>query len=73
MTDSNQPNRLRELQEQVAREKDVSADTLRRLLAKVEEYTESHRAAGLPDELLNILQDDLGRIPNPEPERPPNG
>ena len=30
-----------------------------RLLAKVDEYSESHRAFGLPDDLLNILKDDL--------------
>jgi DNA sulfur modification protein DndC len=54
-------NRLRELEEEVAREFGVRADTLRRLLAKVEEYSESHRAHGLPDDLLNILKDDLSR------------
>ena len=54
MSDSNQPNRLRELQEQVAREKSISPDTLRRLLVKVEEYSESHRPFGLPDNLLFI-------------------
>src|SRR6266705_5738559 len=64
MSDSKQPNRLRELQEEVAREKDVSPDTLRRLLAKVDQYSESHRAFGLPDDLLNILQDDLSRTPS---------
>ena len=52
-------NRLRELEEEVAREKTINADTLRRMLAKVEEYSESHRAHGLPDDLLNILKDDL--------------
>jgi hypothetical protein len=31
------------------------------MLAKVEEYSESHRAHGLPDDLLNILKDDLSR------------
>ena len=46
-------------QEQIAREKKISPDTLRRMLAKVEEYSESHRAHGLPDDLLNILKDDL--------------
>ena len=56
-------NRLRELEEEVAREKTINADTLRRMLAKVEEYSESHRAHGLPDELLNILKDDLYRSP----------
>ena len=54
-------NRLRELEEEVAREKAINADTLRRMLAKVEEYSESHRAHGLPDDLLNILKDDLYR------------
>jgi hypothetical protein len=29
------------------------------MLAKVEEYSESHRAHGLPNDLLNILEDDL--------------
>jgi hypothetical protein len=33
------------------------------MLAKVEEYSESHRAHGLPDDLLNILKDDLYRNP----------
>jgi DNA sulfur modification protein DndC len=54
-------NRLRELEEEVATEKTINADTLRRMLAKVEEYSESHRAHGLPDDLLNILKDDLYR------------
>ena len=45
------------------------ADTLRRMLAKVEEYSESHRAHGLPDDLLNILKDDLYR-PGAEKETP---
>jgi len=54
-------NRLREMEEEVAREFGVRADTLRRMLAKVEEYSESHRAHGLPDDLLNILKDDLSR------------
>ncbi len=52
-------NRLREMEEEVASEKKVNADTLRRMLAKVEEYSESNRAHGLPDDLLNILKDDL--------------
>lgn len=29
------------------------------MIAKVEGYSESHRAHGLPDDLLNILKDDL--------------
>jgi len=52
-------NRLRQMEEEVADEKNVNADTLRRMLAKVEEYSESNRAHGLPDDLLNILKDDL--------------
>jgi DNA sulfur modification protein DndC len=62
-------NRLRELEEEVAREKTINADTLRRMLAKVEEYSESHRAHGLPGDLLNILKDDLYRTP-PQKETP---
>jgi DNA sulfur modification protein DndC len=59
MSDWKETSRLRELQEEVASEKGIRADTLRRLLAKVEEYSESHRAVGLPGDLLNILKDDL--------------
>jgi hypothetical protein len=58
-TDLSGLNRLRELEEDVAREKGVNPETLRRMVAKVEEYSESHRAHGLPDDLLNILKDDL--------------
>jgi len=54
-------NRLRELEDEVAKEFGVRVDTLRRMLSKVEEYSESHRAHGLPDDLLNILKDDLSR------------
>lgn len=49
-TDLNELNRLREMEEEVAREKGIDAETLRRMLAKVEEYSESHRAHGLPDD-----------------------
>jgi hypothetical protein len=59
--DLNELNRLREMEEEVVRELGVRTDTLRRMLAKVEEYSESHRAHGLPDDLLNILKDDLHR------------
>jgi len=59
MSDWKETNRLRELQEQTAAEKGIRADTLRRLLGKVDEYSESHRAFGLPDDLLCILKDDL--------------
>ncbi|HUL37752.1 MAG TPA: DNA phosphorothioation system sulfurtransferase DndC [Thermodesulfobacteriota bacterium] len=60
-TDLKELTRLRELEEEVASEKSINTDTLRRMLAKVEEYSESHRAHGLPDDLLNILKDDLYR------------
>lgn len=60
-TDLNELTRLREMEEEVVRELGIRADTLRRMLAKVEEYSESHRAHGLPDDLLNILKDDLYR------------
>lgn len=60
-TDLNELNRIRDLEEEVAREKGIDAEMLMRMLAKVEEYSESHRAMGLPDELLNILKDDLCR------------
>lgn len=56
---SKDDNQLRKIEQEVASEKGVSLDTLRRLVAKVEEYGESHRAVGLADELLQILQDDL--------------
>ena len=58
-TDLNELNRLREMEEEVAREKGVNVETLRRMVATVEGYSESHRAHGLPDDLLNILKDDL--------------
>lgn len=58
-TDLSQFNRLRQIEEEVAVERGVRADTLSRMLAKVEEFSESHRAHGLPDDLLNILKDDL--------------
>ncbi len=57
--DLNQLNRVQELEEEVAQKLDIRVDKLRRMLAKVEEYSESHRAQGLPDDLLNILKDDV--------------
>jgi DNA sulfur modification protein DndC len=56
--DLNELNRLREMEEEVAQELSIRSDTLRRMLNKVEEYSKSHRAHGLPDDLLNILKDD---------------
>jgi DNA sulfur modification protein DndC len=63
MSDLKETNRLRELQDEVATEKGLSADTLRRMLAKVDEYSESHKAMGLPDDLIRILKDDLQESP----------
>jgi len=60
-TDLKDLNRIREIEEEVAREKGINVDTLRRMVAKVEEYSEYHRAVGLPDALVNILKDDLER------------
>jgi DNA sulfur modification protein DndC len=57
--DLNEFSRMRETEEEVAAEKGVSADTLRRMLAKVEEHSERQRNYGLSDDLLNILRDDL--------------
>lgn len=57
--EKNELDRLGALEEAIAAERGVRVATLRRLLAKVEEYSESHRAHGLPDDLLNILKDDL--------------
>ncbi len=59
--DLSELSRLREIENKVAAEKGISAQTLRRMVAKVEEYSESHRAHGLPDNLLNILKDDVNR------------
>jgi DNA sulfur modification protein DndC len=50
---------LREIQQHVAAEKGVSAETLQRLVAKVEEYSEYERTRGLHEDLLRILRDDL--------------
>ena len=59
MKDWKEVNQLRDLEEEVVAEKGIRADTLRRLLAKVEEHSERHRAPGLPDDMLNILKDDM--------------
>jgi hypothetical protein len=56
-------SRMREMEDKIAAEKGISAETLRRMVAKVEEYSESHRAMRLPDDLLNILKDDLESPP----------
>jgi hypothetical protein len=43
----------------IAAEKGINVETLRRMVARVEEYSGSHRVHGLPGDLLNILKDDL--------------
>lgn len=55
-------NQLHAIEQEVAKEKGVSVDTLRRLVETVERYGESHRAVGLLDELNQILQDELTKI-----------
>ncbi len=57
-TDFKELNRLRDRQEKVARQKNISVESLRRMLSKVDEYSETQRGNGLPDDLLNILKDD---------------
>jgi len=57
--DLNKLDHLRKLEDDIAKDKGINVDHLRRMVAKVEEYSESHRAMGLPDDLLNILKDDL--------------
>jgi DNA sulfur modification protein DndC len=59
MPGSADDDELRKIEQETAAAKGVSLSTLRRLVAKVEEYGESHRAVGLQDELLQILQDEL--------------
>jgi DNA sulfur modification protein DndC len=63
MNDLRETARMRRLEAEVASEKGLSPQTLQRLVAKVEEYSESHKAVGLQAELTRILNDDL-RGPN---------
>ena len=64
MHDLRNTARLRKLEAEVAGEKGLSADTLQRLVSKVEEFSENNRAHGLPAELTKILQDDMKDSPN---------
>ena len=66
MSDLKHEDRLMELEEEIAAKSGISSKTLQRLLHKAAEYGESHHAAGLPDELLQILQDDLRENPDIE-------
>jgi DNA sulfur modification protein DndC len=64
MHDLRNTARLRKLGAEIAEEKGLSSDTLQRLVAKVEEFSENNRAHGLPAELTKILQDDLQAHPS---------
>jgi hypothetical protein len=55
--DLSELNRLREMEDKIAAENGISAETLRRMVANLEDYSESRRAHGLPDDLLDILKD----------------
>jgi DNA sulfur modification protein DndC len=59
MNDTRQTARLRKLEATVAEEKGLNAETLQRLVGKVEEYSEMQRAHGLQQDLQRILQDDI--------------
>ena len=50
-------DRLSELQEEICKQKGVSSQTLQRLLDAVQQHSENQR--GLPDELLEILKDEI--------------
>ncbi len=66
MHDLRNTARLRKLEAQVAEEKKLAAETLQRLVAKVEEFSENNRAHGLPAELKRILLDDIMLSSEPE-------
>lgn len=70
MNDLRETARMRKLEVEVATEKGLSAQTLQRLVSKVEEYKESHRAVGLQQELSRILQDDLREAAGDSPSQP---
>ena len=59
MKESKDKNELVELENNICKEKQINPETLRRLLSKAAEYSESGKAHGLPDDLLRILQDEL--------------
>jgi DNA sulfur modification protein DndC len=66
MNDVRKTARLRRIEAEVADEKNLTTETLQRLVAKVEEYSEMQRAHGLQTELQRILQDDLRGTPTAE-------
>ena len=54
-----QAQRLRLMVEDVSDVRNLNPETMHRLVAKIEEFSESHRAAGLVSDLQRILQDDI--------------
>jgi DNA sulfur modification protein DndC len=52
-------DQLDETRQEVAKELEVSVETLVRLVEKIQEYSESHRKVNLDRDLKQILQDDL--------------
>ncbi len=50
---------LQSIEDEVSAEKNISVETLRRFIGKIEEYGERCRLNGLQDELLQILNDEL--------------
>ena len=59
MSEFQERNDLREVEETVLGEQDLRPETLRRMLEVVGQFSDSLRAHGLPEELLRILQDDV--------------
>ena len=52
-------DRLSELREEICKQEDVSSQTLQRLLDAVQRHSENHSARRLPNELLEILKDEI--------------
>ena len=59
MKSAKQAQRLRAMVEDVSDARRLNPETMHRLVAKIEEFSESHRAAGLVGDLQRILQDDI--------------
>ena len=59
MKSTKQAQRLRTLVEDVSGSRHLSPETMHRLVAKIEEFSESHKAMGLVSDLQRILQDDI--------------
>ena len=59
MKSTKQAQRLRTMVEDISDTRNLNPETMHRLVAKIEEFSESHRAAGLVSDLQRILQDDI--------------